>query len=193
MEIFSLIAILALFIGTFLWVLKPLWSPDTDEVAPGSIVQVKLTELEHRRLATYAAIKDLEQDYESGKIIEVDYRQTRTRLVHQAAETLKQIEVTSDATGLQFDEEIDALLSQIQSNTIGKALKEQAQQQIRRDAVESASGTCPNCQAPIQSDDVFCGQCGATLGNRCPTCREPASPGDTFCMHCGTRLPEVAK
>ncbi len=193
MEIVSLIAILALFVGTFLWVLKPLWSPVAGADIFASAEPVKLTELEYRRLATYAAIKDLELDYESGKITETDYRQTRIRLVHQAAELLKQIEAASDTAGLQPDDEIDALLNQIQPDTLDKALKERARQQIRRDAVEPAAETCPNCQAPAQPDDVFCSQCGTTLGNLCPKCHEPASPGDTFCPHCGARLPEVVK
>jgi len=193
MEILSLIIIVALFVGTFLWVLKPFLSPNIDEAVTGSMVDVKLAELEYRRQATYAAIKDLELDYESGKITEAGYRQTRLQLVHQAAETLKQIEAASDAVGLQLDEEIDALLSQIQPNRFGKAVKEKAKSQIRGDAVEPAAETCPNCQAVVNTGDAFCSGCGATLGNRCPTCHELAAPGDTFCTHCGTRLLEVAQ
>lgn len=193
MEIVSLIAILALFVGTFLWVLKPLWSPDADAGVFGTVPPVKLTELEYRRLTTYAAVKDLELDYESGKITEIDYRQMRTRLVHQAAEILKQIEALSDVDDLQLDDEIDAMLSRIQPDALDKALKEQAQQQIKRDAGEPAAGTCPHCQASVQADDVFCSRCGTTLENRCPNCHELASPGDTFCPHCGARLLEVVK
>jgi uncharacterized RDD family membrane protein YckC len=47
--------------------------------------------------------------------------------------------------------------------------------------------TCNKCGAVIQSDDIFCPECGIkVMGvSNCPYCGGPLEPGDTFCGGCG--------
>jgi len=56
---------------------------------------------------------------------------------------------------------------------------------------------CPNCQAEIPDDAVFCDQCGARVAGAptpqpelqlCPQCGAPVTPGELFCGNCGAPL-----
>jgi predicted amidophosphoribosyltransferase len=67
---------------------------------------------------------------------------------------------------------------------------------------------CPNCNADLPDDAVFCDQCGASLGsapqstpaapaaaageNVCPSCGASTIPGEAFCDNCGASLAEPA-
>lgn len=58
--------------------------------------------------------------------------------------------------------------------------------------------TCPTCHAPYQAGEIYCGNCGAPLGQPTPPNPAPdyqatyvpppaaASPGTTICSQCGT-------
>jgi hypothetical protein len=68
--------------------------------------------------------------------------------------------------------------------------------------------TCPNCNADLPDDAVFCDQCGASLGSQapspspaaappapvgqdvCPQCGASTIPGEAFCDNCGASLAE---
>ncbi len=67
--------------------------------------------------------------------------------------------------------------------------------------------TCPNCNADLPDDAVFCDQCGASLStapspapavaapappgdNTCPQCGASTIPGEAFCDNCGASLAE---
>lgn len=73
--------------------------------------------------------------------------------------------------------------------------------------------TCPNCNAELPDDAVFCDQCGSSLGssisppvaaaaiipaaageNICPQCGASTIPGEAFCDNCGASLgePQIA-
>jgi uncharacterized RDD family membrane protein YckC len=48
---------------------------------------------------------------------------------------------------------------------------------------------CKKCGAPIDSDDVFCPECGAKLHSaECPYCGGPLEPEDEFCPGCGKAI-----
>lgn len=49
-------------------------------------------------------------------------------------------------------------------------------------------GGCPQCGAPLGSDDTFCGKCGTRIEYACPKCGAVLEPADEFCGRCGTRV-----
>lgn len=53
-------------------------------------------ELETRKSEIYAAIKDIEFDYQMGKLSEEDYRELRNQYRSQAVALLKEIDAVSD-------------------------------------------------------------------------------------------------
>lgn len=57
--------------------------------------------------------------------------------------------------------------------------------------METASGRCHRCGAPMHSDDTFCPKCGAKAvkERRCPGCGVEPREGDSFCRKCGSRIP----
>lgn len=66
----------------------------------------------------------------------------------------------------------------------------------------NGAGTCPQCGAELYGNEVFCTQCGASLGDgtqgasetprigRCPNpyCQRPIYAGDVYCTYCGQDL-----
>ena len=92
------------------------------------------------------------------------------------------------------DREVMAILSKIQelSNQI---YQYQEELQRRRGTV-----FCPNCNAEISKDSLFCSVCGAKVnenhsdrmptGKRCHRCGESVREGQEYCTNCGARLAE---
>ncbi|MGI6512898.1 MAG: zinc ribbon domain-containing protein [Syntrophomonadaceae bacterium] len=55
---------------------------------------------------------------------------------------------------------------------------------------ENIRASCPECEAPLQSNAKFCPECGARLKAKteCPNCGEKFTPGAKFCPECGQKL-----
>jgi class 3 adenylate cyclase len=52
---------------------------------------------------------------------------------------------------------------------------------------------CPACSFENASGIKFCGECGASLGNRCSSCGFENAPTIKFCGECGKPLSEASK
>lgn len=90
------------------------------------------------------------------------------------------------------DREVMAILSKIQelSNQI-----HQYQEELQR---RRGTVVCPNCNAEIPKDSLFCNVCGAKVngnysdavptGKSCYRCSEPVKDGQEYCTNCGARL-----
>jgi len=111
--------------------------------------------LESSKEALYAALSELEYDYQMGKMSEEDYQRMRRELTVKVAAIIEREEkegltVVSDYEGLddaelrrKVDEEIDAEIEKL----LGKA------------------ATCPECgETLLRQGQKFCHSCGATLG-----------------------------
>lgn len=96
----------------------------------------RATELEARKEAIYAQIKDIDFDYATGKLSEEDYRDLRAQYKREAAAILQ---------------EIDRVQQRL---TSGKR---------RRKGKPKAQRFCPTCGHPTAIGDRFCTNCGANL------------------------------
>ena len=47
---------------------------------------------------------------------------------------------------------------------------------------------CPKCQKPVNSNFIFCPDCGARLQAVCPGCNRPVESSWRVCPHCGQKL-----
>lgn len=49
--------------------------------------------------------------------------------------------------------------------------------------------TCPSCQAPLEANKKFCGECGAQIQQQkhCTDCGAVLIPGKKFCGECGAK------
>jgi hypothetical protein len=107
----------------------------------------------------YAAIRDLDFDYKTNKVADEDYAAQRHRLVAQGVEVLQKLD---SLPALDESPEADpieaALLALRAGGSVGAALAGAEAAQPGEQA-----GFCPQCGAPYQRSDRFCGVCGAKL------------------------------
>ncbi len=109
-----------------------------------------LGELTAQRDGIYAMLRDLDQDYQIGKLDEADYRSRREKYLGRATAVLREIDAKagSPQAGTQDDEieqEVTAL------------------RQARQEQRANAAGFCRQCGHPYKAGDRFCGKCGQAL------------------------------
>lgn len=115
-----------------------------------------LTELIQRKDTLLLTIKELEFDYQTGKLSAEDYTRMDQRLRHQAIALLRQIEQTMPSSA-DLESEIEAEILRRRRVTTPAAPSERAQQ------------SCPTCQADIHPGNKFCPQCGTRLASDAPS------------------------
>lgn len=123
--------------------------------------------------AVILALRDLDFDYQAGKISEEDYPGIRASLLEKAAFTLKEVEESSDAR----------LEKLIQTRR-----KQQSSASDIAERRNSNSGNllCVKCQSPLVVGANFCIKCGTAVSRAfCPHCGKSIRPDDQFCPACG--------
>lgn len=103
------------------------------------------------RSAALSALRDLDFDFQTGKVNEQDYPALRQQLVAEAARYMQ---------AQTEDEKLESLIR------VHKA--SQGKQAAGPQAGSSAAGssTCPSCGKRVKADDLFCRSCGARLEAR---------------------------
>ncbi len=126
--------------------LSPFWAPSRSAQEQEDS---RLTDLYARKVVLYDTIKELEADYQLGKVSSEDYSRISSQLKIEAVTVLRQIDYYQRAgLPLAIDQEIEAAI------------------RARRARFQQAASTprfCPQCGAPLQPGDRFCGQCGAPV------------------------------
>lgn len=210
MDVFTLLASIALIAGAFGLILYPLWQQTQVEtpLQPYRSGQT-MEEYQARYQAALAAIKDLMFDYEMGKVSAEDYDRLLAKSKFEAAEIRHQIDRLSHSTAITsaaaLDVEIEGLVSQLRQNQFGNGnglLHEvdaeiELLKNIQLDPAEVDEATCPHCGHAFLPGDAFCGGCGQPLPElvapqtlACPACGYVYQSGDAFCARCGVALPE---
>lgn len=145
------LAIAGLFITRPLFVGEPRRIP----VSPGT---TRRDALLRRKENVYAAIKDLEFEFRTGKLSPADHAELRERYRAEALEILQELE------------EVEGELR----------TSRQAKPRPRCSACghrnPSNSNFCEACGSPIEG------------GHTCPVCNTAPEPGDRFCAICGSGL-----
>jgi len=120
-------------------------------------------ELKPQREQVLAALRDLDFDYQTGKIAEQDYTVLRPGLLAQAAQLIQSQETE--------DEAIEKLI------------------RARREALSVVEARkCSQCGSKLSADDWFCPGCGEPVGTACPKCGQTTTSEDSFCSKCGERV-----
>jgi Tfp pilus assembly protein PilN len=130
-----------------LYVALPLFRPTRtvliDESGP-------LAELILRKDTLLQSIKELEFDYQTGKLSEEDYQRMDQRQRQQAIVLLRQIEQTLPAAA-GLEAELEA------------AIRRQRTASDRASVTEAEAMSCPRCQSTVRPADKFCPECGFAL------------------------------
>jgi len=96
----------------------------------------------------YGAIRDLDFDFQTGKVDQKDYSALRQQLEREAVHILRQLDAVDPLIGFANEVERQVLgLRQCRTST----------------ARGSGQEACPSCDAPLESDDNFCPSCGQAL------------------------------
>jgi predicted RNA-binding Zn-ribbon protein involved in translation (DUF1610 family) len=120
---------------------------------------VKQVDPDEHRLAALTALRDLDFDFQVGKVSEDDYTSLRTRLVAEAARTLQ-------------DDKNDEIETLIQARKTSKA----------------KAPACAHCGETLEAGIRFCPRCGTAVEASCPSCGKNIKAGDLFCSSCGTQF-----
>ncbi len=102
----------------------------------------RAADLEDRKNSIYSAIKEIEFDYQMGKLSEEDYDELRQQYKNDAVGLMKQLDKVAPKAA------------------VGKKGTRQAAGKKSNGAVEF----CWLCGTNVTADDHFCPQCGNTLG-----------------------------
>ena len=157
----ELILAVVIVLGVLAFIAYPLFNPSPEE---GTETPVALDGLLSQRDAAYDAIRDLDFDFQMGKLSESDYATMRERYKGRAAVALEQIDETSRVSAATLAEE------QIAKLRAAKQVAPTADDAIEREIARRRANK------------------GAAGGLRCDKCRTPYKTGDTFCAKCGNQL-----
>jgi hypothetical protein len=130
----------ALVILTGFYVLMPLFRQSRESLAPDLSGETELERLQDRKSIIYKSIKDLEFEYNMGRLSDADFKQLVAGYKKDAAIILQEMEK------LGFTDKLDALIE-----------KEIA---TRKKSLEQGSTQCPACGAKTTPGKKFCADCG---------------------------------
>jgi NADH pyrophosphatase NudC (nudix superfamily) len=111
----------------------------------------------------YAAIRELDFDYSTNKVSDIDYAAQRHALVAQGVETLQQLDALPALDETPAEDPIEAAIVELRSGAAAPAAAAPARKAKGRSKAASGTSFCPRCGKPVQQGDLFCGSCGARL------------------------------
>jgi hypothetical protein len=161
--------------------------------------EAPLDKLLSERDALYAAIRDLDLDFQTGKLLEVDYRTVRETYTARGVEILKQLDAVSvpDRRPPADDQSrpsavTDDIEAAVQARRKGRAQAVQAK--VSDDEIEAAVrarrlAASQNPKSEIRNQKSEFGERKSKVGNQsCPSCGHPFDSTDRFCAKCGAAL-----
>ena len=148
MDIGSILAGLALTLLTVAFVALPFLQHRGKGITEAERLS---SELQAGRDRVLNSLQELDMDFNTGKILEVDHQSQRQALMKKGAGILRRIDALKTdgyvrPEGRFVDDEIEAAIAQVRSE---------------RD--EASSGFCPSCGSEVKAGDLFCIRCGVTL------------------------------
>ncbi len=136
-----------------------------------------LSDLLAQRDGLYATLRDLDLDYELGKLDSEDYNARREKYLSRAALVLKQLDTVRGADGPEnalsddIEREVAALRRQsTESKTPPstdhiepRSPSPRVPSRVLKAGSVRSAPTCPNCGRAYNEGDRFCALCGHTL------------------------------
>jgi len=127
------------------FVLRPLLR---EEGGPAGQTEANLRlRLETAYRHTLDTIRDLDFDFQTGKVLEADYRAWRERYAAQGAALLRTLDENGTRPPLAHEQ----------------ALSDKIEALVRARRAPTLERVCPACRRPCRPGDRFCGKCGISL------------------------------
>jgi len=134
------------------------------------------------RDALYTTIRDLDFDFQTGKLLEADYRVTRETYTARGVEILKELDAMNvgpqEARSKRQKAVADDIEAAVQARRktksqvagrmaeedgIEAAIRARRQTKISHQQSTISHQACPSCGTLFDPADRFCGKCGAAL------------------------------
>ena len=168
----TLLFLAALAGGVVLFVLFPIFARASEVSEKPSEASQERKSLGEKKDRIYEAIKDVDFEYQAGKLSDSDYQSVRADFVAQAAEVIARLD------------ELDA--------SHAAAEKEEPAVESPEPAPEAESGvSCPSCEQSNPEGAKFCMRCGhkIEISPNCPQCGAELQEEARFCTACGVSIP----
>ncbi len=140
--VLSVLVLAAVSIAVLTAPLRRLREADGEEAEPSETLEAR------ERAAVVEAIRDLDHDFETGKVDDDDYALLRGELRAKAVALLR-----AERDHTQRRAERDPSPHRAESDPAQPRAPEPAQE----------APSCPGCRHPLRAGDRFCSQCGAAL------------------------------
>jgi zinc-ribbon domain len=137
---FGVVVGIALAVATVIAIVLPLRASPQSPIEDTS----NRADLMARRESAFQVLRDLDSDFEAGKLSEEDYRPMRVQLLAQAAEIMAQLDAA-------------------QAPPVKTAAAGNKPATGRRRAQQEVDKFCPHCGASRGQTDEFCRKCGKPL------------------------------
>lgn len=154
--------------------------------APIVIENDRLTDLIGRKDATLIAIKELEFDYNTGKLSDEDYQRMDQRLRRQAIGYIQQIEKLAPQSA-QLDGKIEAEIAGLRK-TAGYVPAAPAPAPAASTPAPTATPVAQAVAEATQPLPADSPQAPAAPVRFCTNCGKPVQPNYKFCAHCGAAV-----
>ncbi len=149
------VVILGILVVVGYWVLHPLMRPKRIEDLLPHGEEDRSKVLVQRKEEVYAAIKDMDFDFEMGKISEKDYQELKSQYKARALEILKELDGAESEDGL--DRAIEREVQQLRGKKRPKKKKKGGK------GAGKQINFCPQCGSKIAPNDNFCPGCRREL------------------------------
>jgi len=189
----TLLFLAALASGVVLFVLFPIFARASEVSQRPTAIAQERRSLSEKKDRLYEAIKDIDFEYQAGKLSDTDYKSVRTDCLAQAAEVIARLEEIdeSDAAGAKATEEKDSVAVERSEEPAAGPAPESAPKSAPK-SVDVASGpSCPSCKQQNPAGAEFCMRCGSkmTSSANCPQCGAELQEEARFCNACGVAMP----
>lgn len=197
--------LLALGVAAFL--ITPLLEQQRRTAGPKTEVEDLLKKKEF----LYAAIRELNIDFNMGKLSAEDHQHLQADYMREAAMVLDRLEQTNGkpSFGARIEQDVLALRQQraterpkppsvpspsmtATTSPPGQPVEASPPEPVSMPAVPASAGetrTCHHCGAANEAAANFCVECGTALTQLvCTHCGKAYKPGSKFCSHCGQQL-----
>ncbi len=135
--------------GLAFFVAAPLLSTEGAGAGTLPIDVTPMADLKRRRLVVYENLKDLEFEFQAGKMAREDYEALRKDYMGEAAQLML---ASQDADQVSSDDEL------IERLVVAR--------RARRTLASTPEYVCPKCGFENPLPVKFCGECGARIGPR---------------------------
>lgn len=149
-------AVMAVILGVVgYWILHPLLKPKGIESLSLQGKEEREMALQQRKEEMYGAIKEMEFDFEMGKISEEDYQELRSQYKVRALEIMKELDTRDE--GDDIDREIEREVEQLRGKEGPEGERDDGKE------TDWEINFCPKCGRKVTPDNNFCHGCGVRL------------------------------